>query len=36
MQNAWSCRAMHNPRDTYQNVPSGMVAGATQRRFTAG
>src|SRR2546423_9440000 len=26
-------RAMHNPRGTYQNLPSGMAAGATQ--FTA-
>jgi hypothetical protein len=31
---AW--RAMHNPRGTYQNLPSGMAAGATQCRFTAG
>jgi hypothetical protein len=29
-------RGMHNPRGAYQNQPSGMAAGATQCRFTAG
>ena len=29
-------RAMHNPRGTYQTLPSGMTAGPPQCRFTAG